>query len=115
VALLARQDCNPWHIIRKMQLSLAIQPLSKRTGSFRQGLPRNPKTLERPLNSTQEQASTHIGVVVGMADVSTIRSHPPRKITDKTRTIGTDHLKDDRGLTHHNTFKNKFSRNKASG
>jgi hypothetical protein len=54
-------------------------------------------------------------VVVGMADVSTIRSHPSRKITDKTRTIGTDHLKDDRGLTHHNTFKNKFSRNKASG
>jgi hypothetical protein len=51
----------------------------------------------------------------GVADVPTIRSHPPRKITHKTRTIGTDHLKDDRGLTHHHTFKNKFSRNKASG
>jgi hypothetical protein len=53
--------------------------------------------------------------MVGMTDVSTIRSHPPCKLTNKTRTIGTDHLKDDHGLTHHNTLKNKFSRNKPSG
>jgi hypothetical protein len=98
-----------------MQLNLTIEPFCERTGGFRQSLSRNPKPVEGPFNSAQEQASAHIGVMVGMADVSTIGSHPPRKITDKTRTIGTDHLKDDRGLTHHNTFKNKFSRNKASG
>jgi hypothetical protein len=115
MALLTRQDRNFWQFIRKTQLNLTLEPFCKGTDSFRQSLSRDSKPLERPFNPTQEQASTHIGVMVSMADVSTIRSHPPREFTDKTRTIGTDHLKDDRGLTHHNTFKNKFSRNKASG
>jgi hypothetical protein len=98
-----------------VQLHLAVQPFSQRIGSFRQSLSWNAKTLKRPFDPTQEQASPHIGVMVGMADISAIRSHPPRQIAHKPRTIGTDHLKDDRGLIHHNTCKNKFSRNKASG
>ena len=98
-----------------MELRLPSEPLSQSLSSFREHIPGNTESLELPLNPAEKQPSSRVRVVIGMTNAAAVGCHPTRQFADQARPIGADHLKDDRGLIHHNTCKNKFSRNKASG
>ena len=98
-----------------MELRLPTQPLSQSLSSLEQGIPGNAKSLELPFDPAEKQPRSGIGVVIGMANVAAIGCHPTRQFTDQARTIGTDHLKDDRGVTHNNALKSKFSRAGGAG
>ena len=98
-----------------MELRLPTKPLSQSLSSLEQGIPGNTKSLELPFNPAEEQPRSGVGVVIGMANVSAIGCHPTRQFADQAWTIGADHLKDDRGVTHNNALKNKFSRAGGAG
>ena len=98
-----------------MQLCLAIEPFCQCLRSSRKSFPRNPEALQLPLDPAEKKTSPCIGVVIGMADAAAIRSHPACELTHQAGTIWTDHLQDDRGLTHDKALKNKFSRARRAG
>ena len=98
-----------------MKLRLPTKPLSQGLRSLEQGIPGNAKSRELPFDPAEKQPRSGVGVVIGMANVAAIGCHPTRQFTDQARTIGTDHLKDDRGVTHNNALKSKFSRAGGAG
>jgi len=98
-----------------MELRLPTKPLSQGLSSLEQGIPGNTKTLELPFNPAEKQPRSGVGVVIGMANVSAIGCHPTRQFADQAWTIGADHLKDDRGVTHNNALKSRFSRAGGAG
>ena len=98
-----------------MELRLPTKPLSQGLSSLEQCIPGNAKSLELPFNPAEKEPRSCVGVVIGMANVAAIGCHPTRQFTDKARAVGTDHLKDDRGVTHNNALKSKFSRAGGAG
>ena len=98
-----------------MELRFATKPLSQSLRGLRKHLPRNAETLELPFDAAEEQTRSGIGVVIGMANAAAIGCHPARQLADEARTIGADHLEDDRGVTHNNALKSKFSRAGGAG
>ena len=89
-----------------MKLCLATKPLSKGLSCLGEGIPWNPKSLELPFNAAEKKPRSSVSVVIGMANAAAIGCHPTRQFADQARTIGTDHLEDDRGVTHNNALKN---------
>ena len=69
------------------------------------GVAWNTEPDQLPFNPAEEQTSPHIGVVIGMANVAAVGCHPARQLTHQPGPIGTDHLEDDRGLTHNEALK----------
>ena len=98
-----------------MELLFPAQPLSQGLSRFRKHIPGYAKSLELPLNPAEKQPCSRVRVVIGMANAAAIGCHPTRQFADQALTIRADHLEDDRGVTHNNALKNKFSRAGGAG
>lgn len=98
-----------------MELRLTTKPRSQSLSGLGQNIPENAESLELPFNPAQKQPRPGISVVIGMANAAAIGCHPTRQFTDQARAIGADHLEDDRGVTHNNALKSKFSRAGGAG
>ncbi len=98
-----------------MELRFPTKPLSQSLGRLGQYIPGNAELLELPFNTAEKQPRSSVGVVIGMANTAAIGCHPTRQFADQARAVGADHLKDDRGVTHNNALKSKFSRAGGAG
>ena len=98
-----------------MELRFPTKPLSQGLRRLGQHIPGDAEPLELPFNPAEKQPRSGVGVVIGVADTAAIGCHPTRQFADQARTIGADHLEDDRGITHNNALKSKFSRAGGAG
>ena len=98
-----------------MELCFPTKPLSQGLSGFGQNIPRNAESPELPFNPAQKQPRPGVSVVIGMANAAAIGCHPTRQFADQARAIRADHLEDDRGVTHNNALKSKFSRAGGAG
>ena len=98
-----------------MELGFPTKPLSQSLCRLGESIPRNAEPLELPFDPAEKQPRAGVGVVIGMANAAAIGCHPTRQVADQARAIGADHLEDDRGVTHNNALKSKFSRAGGAG
>jgi hypothetical protein len=84
VALLTHKDGNTGQLIGEVKLCLTTKPVCKGTYRWFNRMPRQPKAIKPPLNPTQKQPCTRVGVVVSVTNVAAIGRHPSSQLTHES-------------------------------
>jgi hypothetical protein len=84
VALLTHKDRNTGQLIREVKLCFPTKTLCEGTNRWLDRMPRQPKAIKLPLNPTQKQPCTRVGVVVSVTNVAAVGRHPASQLTHES-------------------------------